>query len=121
MTSINQARVRRALDWIAFKQTSDAAAFVAMRDPFLAVMTEEECPSHNRKRCDPELVAQKILSELQADPDSIISAFPCGCPSCGSQALEALTWDSIGSALVTSGCWNCDWAIYPPDYTPPEA
>lgn len=57
--------------------------------------------------------------EIKADPDRILELYDC-CPKCGSTALEALTWESIGADDVTVGCWNpdCDWWITPPGYDP---
>ena len=57
--------------------------------------------------------------EIKADPDRILELYDC-CPECGSQALEALTWKSIGSDHVTVGCWECEWLIHPPEWTPPS-
>jgi hypothetical protein len=50
--------------------------------------------------------------EIRATPDLILKLYDC-CPKCGGTALEALTWQSIGSDDVTVGCWECDWMIQP--------
>ena len=51
--------------------------------------------------------------EIRADPDLILKLYD-RCPKCGSQALEALTWKSLGLLDVTVGCWTCDWIVLPP-------
>ncbi|HRJ11409.1 MAG TPA: hypothetical protein PK490_12320 [Prosthecobacter sp.] len=52
------------------------------------------------------------LSFLSAYPDRVTLLYD-GCPECGNLALEALTWESEGSAALTVGCWDCGWHLGP--------
>lgn len=63
--------------------------------------------------------ASPTPEEIRADPDRILELYDC-CPKCGSTALEALTWKSIGSNDITVGCWSCEWMLHPPGWTPPS-
>lgn len=62
----------------------------------------------------PRPAALPTMAEIKANPDRILEFYD-GCPKCGSKALEALTWKSVGSDSITVGCWECDWWICPPD------
>lgn len=68
---------------------------------------------------DPPDVDDMTAEAILADPDRILELYDC-CPKCGSTALEALTWKSIGSDDITVGCWSCDWMLHPPGWTPPN-
>ena len=78
-------------------------------------MSKEERRSENMENTLP------TPEEIKAVPDRILELYDC-CPECGSKALEALTWKSIGSDDVTVGCWEpeCGWWITPPGYVPAD-